>query len=112
MEKMQEELKRKDEYIKELEAKITTLTKEKNELIDNFQISTEVLLNRIKDLEAIINSGERPQTGQIIKHLPPSVGRRDVNVKYPETEELIVCPNCNEQIYEHDLTKHSIICFR
>jgi len=35
-----------------LQTKCQTLTQEKDYLIENFQMSTQVLLERIKDLEA------------------------------------------------------------
>ena len=65
---MQELINKKDAKIKELEEKVETLEKEKDEIIDNFQISTEVLVERIKELESA-SLGARPQTASILKRI-------------------------------------------
>jgi septation ring formation regulator EzrA len=52
----------------ELTNKIEQLEKEEEEIIENFQVSTNVLLEKIKDLEAA-NLGSRPQTALILKKL-------------------------------------------
>ena len=65
---IQELIAKKDQRIKELEEKVTALEKEKDDIVDNFQTSTEVLLDRIKELEAV-SLGARPQTANILQRI-------------------------------------------
>ena len=57
-----------NDIIESLQIKVDQLEKEKEDIIDNFQISTNVLLEKIKDLEAAAQ-GSRPQTAMILKKL-------------------------------------------
>lgn len=55
--------------IKYLTQKNKTLSEEKDQLIDSFQTSSQVLLERIKDLEAQLNpmaGGDRPETANVL----------------------------------------------
>ena len=55
--------------IKYLTQKSKTLSEEKDQLIDSFQLSSQVLLERIKDLEAQLNpmaGGDRPETANVL----------------------------------------------
>jgi len=65
---IQDLIDRKDARIKELETKVAALEKEKEDIVDNFQTSTEVLLERIKDLETSA-LGARPQTANILARI-------------------------------------------
>ena len=38
-------------------------------MVDNFKLSSSVLLERLKDLEAQTNLGERPQTAQVLNNI-------------------------------------------
>jgi len=42
--------------------RIEQLETDKEEMTDQFQLSNSVLLERLKDLEALTSFGERPQT--------------------------------------------------
>ncbi len=65
---IQELIAKKDQRIRELEAKVAALEKEKEDIVDNFQTSTEVLLERIKELESV-SLGARPQTANILARI-------------------------------------------
>lgn len=53
-------LEQQKKEIKYLNQKIERLQKENDDMIDNFKLSTGVLLERLKDLEAQQSLGERP----------------------------------------------------
>ena len=59
--------------IRYLNQKCSTLNEEREYLIDNFQMSTQVLLERIKDLEAqadpIQFGHDRPQTANVLSKI-------------------------------------------
>ena len=56
--------------IKYLNEKIQRLDKEKQDMIENFKLSSSVLLERIKDLEAQSSMiGERPQTANVLSKI-------------------------------------------
>lgn len=65
---LQDLVKAKDARIRELEGKLAAVEREKDEIIDNFQTSTEVLLERIKELEAA-SFGARPQTANVLERI-------------------------------------------
>ena len=65
---VQEMVEKRDVRIKELEKRVAELEKEKDEIVDNFQVSTEVLVERIKELESV-SLGARPQTANILKRI-------------------------------------------
>ena len=56
----------KDEIINQLNEQIQHLIIEKDDMIESFQISTNILIEKIKELEAQ-KLGYRPQTAQIIQ---------------------------------------------
>jgi cell division protein FtsB len=59
--------KREITYLAE---KIDRLEKEKQDMIDNFKLSSSVLLERLKDLEAQTSMiGERPQTANVLSKI-------------------------------------------
>lgn len=59
--------KREISYLTE---KIERLEKEKQDMIDNFKLSSSVLLERLKDLEAQTSMiGERPQTANVLSKI-------------------------------------------
>jgi uncharacterized coiled-coil protein SlyX len=55
----------KDALIAKLKDDLRSLIEEKEEMIDSFKTSTNILLERIKDLEAQ-KTGYRPQTANIL----------------------------------------------
>jgi len=57
-----------EKKVEELSHQIEIMEREKEEIIENFQISTNVLLDKIKDLESA-SIGSRPQTSMILKKL-------------------------------------------
>lgn len=64
---MIEAQKREITYLTE---KIDRLEKEKQDMIDNFKLSSSVLLERLKDLEAQTSMiGERPQTANVLSKI-------------------------------------------
>ena len=65
---IQELITKKDIEIKDLEEKIAAAQKENQSIIDNFQTSTEILLERIKELETT-SIGARPQTANILARI-------------------------------------------
>jgi hypothetical protein len=67
-------IKQLQDTINDLTQRVAQIEKEKEEIIDNFQVSTNVLLEKIKDLEAA-NLGSRPQTALILKKLGISLIR-------------------------------------
>jgi hypothetical protein len=59
--------KREITYLTE---KIDRLEKEKQDMIENFKLSSSVLLERLKDLEAQTSMiGERPQTANVLSKI-------------------------------------------
>ena len=56
--------------------KIVRIEQEKQDMIDNFKLSSSVLLERLKDLEAQTSMiGERPQTANVLS----KIGKHRVN---------------------------------
>ena len=56
--------------IKYLNQRIGQLEREKEDMIDNFKLSSTVLLERLKDLEASGSLlGERPQTASVLSKI-------------------------------------------
>lgn len=51
-----------------LKEKLEEAETEKTEMIENFRVSSSVLLERIKELESV-NLGARPQTANILKRI-------------------------------------------
>lgn len=59
--------------VKWLRRKVETMEKEKDEMIDNFRVTTQVLLDRIKDLEMqVSDANSRPQTAAILEKIEPT----------------------------------------
>jgi transposase len=58
--------------IRYLTEKVERLEKERQDMVDNFKLSSSVLLERLKDLEAeqaAILGGERPQTANVLSKI-------------------------------------------
>lgn len=68
----------KNSQIKKYKQYIGSLEKEKNDLIENFKETTNVLLEKIKELEEK-NYGERPQTAMIMDGIKNNSNKRNQN---------------------------------
>ena len=59
-EEMYQIIESQKKEIKYLNQKIHRIEQEREDMIDNFKLSSSVLLERLKDLEAQTSLGERP----------------------------------------------------
>lgn len=128
--------------VQRLRAKITVMEREKDNMVDNFQMTTQILLNRIKDLEAeLSDSTSRPQTAVVIDRIegraPASSSRGHApEVLHIETEgsdpkgapevredgqsleqqratsDTFVCGNCNREIPAGNIVSHNTHCYK
>lgn len=123
----------KNSVIDTLYAYIASLEREKNDLINNFKETTNVLLEKIKDNE-FHSKGVRPSTPMIAKQLKQKGGvtmedfkslqQNDinninafaVNNKNIDVDNNINktqrCPNCKSEIPEDQFIAHSLSCLR
>jgi hypothetical protein len=118
----------KNYQITKLKAYIHSLEKEKEDLIENFKTTTNILLEKIKDLENK-NYGKRPDTAVIMdkiktgSNMVQSGGRpKEVNVMNFETGEMEStiepkgkerCVNCKQFYPEGEaFIRHSLECLR
>lgn len=94
-------------------------------MTESFRISSDMLLERLKDLESVNFAGERPQTAQVLNRIEgndrrPEIMRRQEkpqvlnleNGSQPEHSEEDVCPNCREPVSADEFAKHTIQCIR
>lgn len=123
----------KNSKMRELKAYIASLEQEKDDLIDNFKDTTNLLLEKIKDLESK-TLGFRPETPMIAKNLRKKKGvtKEDFgfvngndplddvedidttdNKKKPKKKnEIQHCPNCGGYFPESEFLSHSLQCLR
>ena len=124
----------KNIQISQLKSYINSLEKEKEDLINNFKITTDTLLEKIKQIE-YNNMGVRPQTAHIIKDIKENKKRKtktkkDKNDLFEEDDEdfdkNIVnmddinnpknefqrCPNCTKEFPISEYIEHSLQCLR
>ena len=125
----------KDYQIKKYKAYINSLEKEKQDLIENFKETTNVLLEKIKEIEEK-KYGERPQTAMImndIKNNPRfntySLSNNTTNYSTKPTTNLISnstiqdnddkvdeeterCVKCKQYFTKLEFSKHSLLCLR
>lgn len=100
-------------------------------MVESFRISSDMLLERLKDLESVNFAGERPQTAQVLNRIdqermhrpkimddiePPQVlnlenGDPDIEEQNKLNEENR-CSNCKEIIPSNIFAKHTIQCIR
>ena len=121
----------KNIQISQLKSYINSLEKEKEDLINNFKITTDTLIEKIKQIE-YHNQGIRPQTACIIKDINDNqkikskinYNRKDLF----EDEEAIDgdininngdhlnkfqrCPNCTKEFPISEYIEHSLQCLR
>lgn len=56
--------------VQRLKGKVTRMEREKDDMVDNFRTTTQILLNRIKELEAEVAQGQsRPNTAAIVERI-------------------------------------------
>lgn len=117
----------RDSEIEKLKGEIEQLKNEAEVMVESFRISSDMLLERLKDLETDHFNGERPQTAQVLGRIQ----RRDEGgMKRPqimndyrepdilrlehedgqreEMTEENVCPNCRELIPSREIATHTI----
>ena len=124
----------KNIQISQLKSYINSLEKEKEDLINNFKITTDTLLEKIKQIE-YNNMGVRPQTAHIIKDIKDNKKRKtktkkDKNDLFEEDDEdfdknilnmddinnpkneFQRCPNCTKEFPISEYIEHSLQCLR
>ena len=100
----------KNIIINKLKAYTASLEKEKDDLIREFKITTDALIEKIKDIE-FSNKGIRPQTAMIVKGMRGNSN----NSKQPSNEPQIAmqrCPNCTKEFPITNFIEHSLQCLR
>lgn len=115
----------KDSEILRLKAEIESLKQESEVMVESFRISSDMLLERLKDLESVNFAGERPQTAQVLGRIHGDRSdqlRRPaimndfrapdiLNLEQEQEEELSeenVCPNCREMVRPKEFAMHTI----
>ena len=114
----------KNIQISQLKSYINSLEKEKEALINNFKITTDSLIEKIKQIE-FNNKGIRPQTACIIKDINNNQKRNiknnynKKNIINNNKEEIITindeiqkCPNCTKEFPISEYIEHSLQCLR
>lgn len=95
--------------INQLKAYISSLEKEKEELISEFKITTDALLEKIKENE-FSSKGIRPQTPMIVN----SITNNNKNIHYTSSSHKTMqrCPNCTKEFPIDNYIEHSLQCLR
>ena len=124
----------KNIQISQLKSYITSLEKEKEDLINNFKITTDTLIERIKQIE-FNNQGIRPQTACIIKDINDNkktkskinYNKKDLfddeeednnkinennNLEKENKNQIQRCPNCTKEFPISEYIEHSLQCLR
>ena len=120
----------KNIQITQLKSNINSLQKEKEDLINNFKITTDTLIEKIKQLE-FNNRGIRPETASIIKDNKKIKSKIDYKNKNlfnddeedennninnnsinEEKKEMQRCPNCTKIFPINEYIEHSLQCLR
>ena len=114
----------KNIQISQLKSYINSLEKEKQDLIDNFKITTDTLIEKIKQIE-FNTQGIRPQTACIIKDIN-SNKKLNSNINYNKKDlfyeednndnninnQIQRCPNCTGEFPISEYIEHSLQCLR
>ncbi len=116
--------------ISQLKSYINSLEKEKEDLINNFKITTDTLIEKIKQIE-YNSQGIRPQTACIIKDI--NTNNKKSKINYNRTDlfdddennnidstnkinnnekEIQRCPNCTREFPISEYIEHSLQCLR
>ena len=124
----------KNIQISQLKSYIISLEKEKEDLINNFKITTDTLIERIKQIE-FNNQGIRPQTACIIKDINDNkktkskinYNKKDLfddeeednnivnennNLEKENKNQIQRCPNCTKEFPISEYIEHSLQCLR
>ena len=125
----------KNIQISQLRSYINSLEKEKEDLINNFKITTDTLIEKIKQIE-FNNQGIRPQTAHIIKDINENKKKNIKNKNRKDlfddeddenefnkniinidnitniTNEYQRCPNCTKEFAISEYIEHSLQCLR
>ena len=117
------QIKTLNQRVRELEAAVYLLENEKESLIESFQNSTNILIERIKTLEEQVH-GQRPKTAQILNM--EEEDRKSISVIPNGTEinnsfifrkealenDLVICHNCGRKFHKSVIKRHTIMCYR
>ena len=123
----------KNIQISQLRSYINSLEKEKEDLINNFKITTDTLIEKIKQIE-FNNQGIRPQTAHIIKDINDNKKKnikikndlfdeeekdygfnkniKNIDNRINQTNEFQRCPNCTKEFPISEYIEHSLQCLR
>lgn len=131
----------KDFQIKKLKAYIVSLEREKEDVIENFKNTTNILLEKIKQKE-YEDYGVRPETAKIVENFKDqnirsynnyndfkkksnesndiikernviNVMKFDENIEFKINKNLFErCANCKKEIPKENSIAHSLNCFR
>ena len=114
----------KNIQISQLKSYINSLEKEKEDLINNFKITTDTLIEKIKQIE-FNTQGIRPQTASIIKDIN-SNKKLNSKINYNKKDlfdeednndnninnQIQRCPNCTGEFPISEYIEHSLQCLR
>lgn len=115
-EKSDEELLQMEKYqiidfknyqIQKLKAYIVSLEKEKEDLLQHFKNTTDVLLEKIKENE-YKEFGERPMTAKICN----DINRKQKNEPEETKQASKRCANCRKEIPAKEMITHNLECIR
>lgn len=117
-----------------MKSEIERLTQENESMVEGFRISSDMLLERLKDLESANFAGERPQTAQVLGRLngggdaplrrpkimddyePPQILKLEQSHgdddKAVPSGPTTLCTNCNTKIPENQFPLHTVKCIR
>jgi len=121
--------------VRRLRSKVQALQQEKEDMVDNFRSTTQILINRLKELESELRpetSSGRPQTAAVLdriesrpqgqphgssgsRHTPEVMRIEEEPAEVAEggeAEEMSVCGNCGREIPSGNLVSHSVFCYR
>ena len=115
----EEIIKYKNDNILKLKAYIASLEQEKEDLIDNFKETTNLLLEKLKDYETQKNSNENSKNNiinnnnnKIFERPGTATVTKDLKKKIQNEKKFQRCPNCQKEILENEFVQHSLQCLR
>ena len=106
----------KNYQILKMKTYIASLEKEKEDLIKNYSMTSDTLLDKIKDLE-YQKTGFRPETPKIIfkKNNNSELNKnnfKNINNNEHNQNNKERCPNCGKEIKYEEYIEHSLQCLR
>ena len=106
----------KNYQILKMKTYIASLEKEKEDLIKNYSMTSDTLLDKIKDLE-YQKTGLRPETPKIIfkKNNNSEIQKnnyQNINNNHNNQNNKQRCPNCGKEIKNEEYIEHSLQCLR